>query len=370
MNMPKKIAVLGAGHGGCVTSADLTLYGNKVNLWESPKFESNLKAISNAGGIEIFGSAKTGFAKLQKTTTDIKEAIEDVDVIISTVVANAHRQIAEATAPYLTDEQCVMLWGKGGGSMIFRKAMQDKGSRAKVLLGETNSLPYGARRREGNRVEALSPLKSGTLLVGFPAKDTPRLIEVVHQLYPDRPQFFAPGENVLESMMCDYNAVTHPAVTLCNAGRIEFAKGEFPHWAEGYTPSVAKLEDALENERLALVRAMGLTGKSTERISSSFWLGPGGLLSTIKAPPNLEVRYITEDVPCGLVTFSSLGRQLGVETPVIDSLISVFSALAGRNLAGAEAGARTTEQLGLAGMNPGQMRQFATEGIADLKVHS
>jgi opine dehydrogenase len=322
--MVKKIAVLGAGHGGHAASADLSLYGSKVNLCEFPEYESNIEPIIKRGGVEIYGSANVGFGKLDKATTNIADALEeDVDVIISTVVANAHRKIAELCAPYLRDGQVVMLWGKGGGTLVFKKVMKDKNVKANILLGETNSLPYGARRRGPALVEVLSPLKKGTLLVGFPAKDTERFMNVVRELYPDRPDFFAAGESVLENIMYDLNAVTHPAVTLCNAGRIEFTKGDFPHWGEGFTQSVAKLEAALDEERLAIVKTLGLTGASTRPVRSTEWIGPGGLLSMIKAPPTLDIRYITEDTPCGLVTYSSLGDMLGVETPVIDALITI-----------------------------------------------
>lgn len=360
--MVEKIAVLGAGHGGHAASADLTLYGFKVNLWEFPRFKENIDPIIERGGIDIYGSARVGFAKLNRATTDIQEALEDVDVIIGAVIANAHRTIAELCAPHLRDGQTVMLWGKGGGTLVFSKVLRDLGVKKDILLGEANSFPYGCRRRGPAKVEVLSPLKKGTVLVGFPAKDTGRLMDIVHELYPDRPDFFVQGDNVLESMMYDLNAVTHPAVTLCNAGRIEFTKGNFPHWGEGFTASVARLEAALDEERLAVVKAMGLTGVSTNKVRSSYWLKPGGLLTTVKAPPTLEIRYITEDTPCGLVTFSSIGQMLGVETPVIDSLITVFSALLGRDFRKKEYGARTVEELGLVGMSPEQMREYVIEG--------
>jgi opine dehydrogenase len=38
-------------------------------------------------------------------------------------------------------------------------------------------------------------------------------------------------------------------------------------------------------------------------------------------------RYVTEDVPYGLVLYSILGKKVGVKTPVIDSLIELAGAV-------------------------------------------
>lgn len=358
--MTRKITVLGAGHGGHATSAELSLYGFDVNLWEFPEYKSNIEPIVQRGGIEIKGAGKVGFGKLHRVTTDISEALEkDVDIVISTVVANAHGRIAELCVPHLRDGQVFLFWGKGGGSLIFRRVMKDKKAKAQILLGECPSLPYGARRRGPALVEVLSPLKKGVPVVGFPKKDTEKVLSAVRDLYPDRPDMFVAGQSVLESIMLDYNGVTHPAVTLCNAGRIEGSKADWPHWGEGFTPSVARLEAAIDEERLALVKALGLTGAPTEPIRSKSWLGPGGLLTTVEAPRSLDVRYVTEDTPCALVTYASLGDMLKVPTPVIDSMITIFSSLLDRDFRSGEFGARTAEDLGLAGMTAKQIRDYA-----------
>ena len=83
MSEPQKIAVLGAGHGGYAMAADLTLAGYEVHLFNrSPE---PIEAIRKRGGIEITGDSVygEGFAKIKKATTDMKEAIEGVDVIMS-----------------------------------------------------------------------------------------------------------------------------------------------------------------------------------------------------------------------------------------------------------------------------------------------
>jgi opine dehydrogenase len=48
-------------------------------------------------------------------------------------------------------------------------------------------------------------------------------------------------------------------------------------------------------------------------------------------PDALKNRYITEDVPYSLVLASSIGDELGVDTSVIDSLITIVSTAADIN---------------------------------------
>jgi len=72
-------------------------------------------------------------------------------------------------------------------------------------------------------------------------------------------------------------------------------------------------------------------------------------------------KYVTEDVPCGLVAMSGLGDAVGVATPVIDGLIALSSAMLGRDLT---AEGRTLAALGLAGKNREQIVEAFEHGPA------
>jgi opine dehydrogenase len=64
------------------------------------------------------------------------------------------------------------------------------------------------------------------------------------------------------------------------------------------------------------------------------------------APTALDARYLTEDVPYGLVPIAELGRLAGIPTPVAQALTVLASAALGRNFAGE---GRTLERMGLHG---------------------
>ena len=50
-----------------------------------------------------------------------------------------------------------------------------------------------------------------------------------------------------------------------------------------------------------------------------------GVVASIIGPTSLGSRYMTEDLPYGLVPRSELGRLAGVPTPVIDGIVSIGS---------------------------------------------
>ena len=65
--------------------------------------------------------------------------------------------------------------------------------------------------------------------------------------------------------------------------------------------------------------------------------------SRAKGPVVVDSRYISEDVPQGLVMLESIGQHLGVATPVCTALIEIATAALGRDL---RAEGRTLETLG------------------------
>ena len=64
------------------------------------------------------------------------------------------------------------------------------------------------------------------------------------------------------------------------------------------------------------------------------------------APRRLDARYVTEDVPFGLVPLAELGRLAGVPTPIALGLAHVASAALGRDFF---AEGRTLARMGLEG---------------------
>jgi len=80
------------------------------------------------------------------------------------------------------------------------------------------------------------------------------------------------------------------------------------------------------------------------------------MLTALRAPGQVETRWLTEDIPFGLATWSLLGDRLGVETPVIDSLVTLASATLDRDF---RSETRGLESLGLTVLNDDALRAQA-----------
>ena len=181
--------------------------------------------------------------------------------------------------------------------------------------------------------------------------------------------------NVLETGFSNINAIMHPAGMLGNAGWIEKTGGDFLYYREGITPSIGAWIDALDGERLEIVRALGLTplrfvdifhgaGLTTTeaRDSGSAYqaIHESEPNFTIKSPPSLDHRYIKEDVGYGLVPMAEIGKLLGIETPVMDALITLASVALGIDF---RVEGLTLEKMGLAGVAPADLQRILTDGF-------
>jgi hypothetical protein len=111
--------VMGPSHG--YTRENLA--GLQVNLYELPEFERNLDPIQERGGIEISGVVRQGFARLNRMTTDIAGAVEDVEYILVATQALAHERLAELCAPFAHEGQAIILFPGSGGALVFGKTL-------------------------------------------------------------------------------------------------------------------------------------------------------------------------------------------------------------------------------------------------------
>jgi opine dehydrogenase len=84
-----------------------------------------------------------------------------------------------------------------------------------------------------------------------------------------------------------------------------------------------------------------------------------GTVANISGPSSMKDRYITEDVPYGLVTTAHIARMFHVETPVIDAIIELTSVV---NEADYRREGRSLEALGIAGLSKEKLLDLLQEG--------
>ena len=371
------IAVLGGGNGGHAVAANLSLAGFKVNFFELPQFAESFEKVLRTKEIQIQGISIDGVAKLNLATTDIQQALKDAEVIFVITPAFGHKAMAEISAPFVQDGQIIVLMPGSGGSLEFINIFKQKKVKREITFAESCTLPYGARLKGPGHVSVL--INAMILPTGvFPSKKTEEVIPKLKQFYP----MIIPAKDVLEAAINNPNPIVHPVATLLSATRIEHSKGEFYLYAEGMTPAVARTYESLNQERLSICKALGYKlhhwdnlefknfnlGETEEECryrilntSMDAAFGKDGIYAGIKmkGPEHLKDRYVTEDVPYGMVLLSTLGDLLGVPTPTHDAVIQLASVI---NRTDYWKTGRGMKQLGLSTLDKKGLKKFLLEG--------
>lgn len=346
---PKRIAVIGAGHGGYAMAADLTLAGYEVHFYGSRE-RGNLEPVIKRGGIELSGVSRKGFAKINRVTTEIAEAITGVKVIMIATQALGHETIAELCAPHLEDGQTIVLLPGNFGSVLFARILRERGVRKDIKIAETNAFPYASRRVIGEAKVAITQfLKLHT--AAFPAKDTMAVLDDVKELYPT---LFFPAKNVLEVALSNPNYF-HLPICIMSTAQIETSPGEFHPYSQGASPSVLRMIEAVWRERGAVLKRLGLNELFPFEWHKEFFTNLTPAQATLAGPTNMQHRMITEDCPYGLVPLASVGEMIGVPTPVTRALITLASEINGTDYF---TEGRNVEHLGISGLSIDQLNEF------------
>ena len=356
--------VAGAGNGGLSMAGHLGLMGFEVRLYN--RTDEHLNAVRWYGGVDLEGAVE-GFGPVRLATASIQAAVEGSDVIMIVTPSTAHFSLAVAMAPFLHDGQIVVLNpGRTGGALEFREVLKREEVKAKPVIVEAQTFIYASRMINRHRGHIFR-VKNGVPASALPSHMTPETLHVLNQAFPE----FTAGSNVLATSLENIGAVFHPALTLLNAGWIESTEGNFEYYLQGISPAVARVLQKIDDERLAVARALGI-----RTVSAREWLyltydSPGENLCAaikattgyagIKAPSTINHRYIWEDVPMSLVPLSSIGSMLGIPTPTIDMIISLAETM---NDTDYRAGGRTVGTLGIEGMSVEQIHRLVTEGDA------
>ncbi len=326
--METRFTVIGAGNGGKAMAAHLAIMGFEVTLYN--RTFDNIAAIHARGGITLESQDLTGpkgFGRLARVTSDMKVAIENCDIAMVVTPAYAHYDIACEAAPYLQNRHIVILHpGRTLGAIEFNQVLDEKGCTNGVIVAETQTFIY-ASRSDGPTQARIFRIKDAVPLAALPATETPKVLEMLAQAYPQ----FIDGGDVLQTGINNVGAIFHPTISIFNAGWIEATSGDFQFYLDGVTPTVARLMEVMDRERVTVASAVGIQAVTArewlkiaynavgENLYEAIHNQPG--YRGINAPPTLSHRYLTEDVPMSLVPIASLGNHYGVSVRGMESII-------------------------------------------------
>ena len=345
------VTIIGSGNGAFGFATWLTSRGYKVVLTDFKEFKGNLLALKKQGFIEVEGEIKGRFPVT--IADNIGEAVKAAKVVLVVMPAFAHQRLAREIADFVKPGTRVILNpGRTGGALEVYRIFQEKG--VNVPVAETRTLLFACRKRGPTSVR-IEGIKKVLDVAVMPACETSSFIDnTILKMFP----MYHIMPDVRSTDLNNMGAMLHPAITVLNACRIE-RREEFKFYYEGTSPSVGLLLERLDNERRSIAQAWEgvevLTIPEILNRSYSLTQGPidkmvqeNKIYSISDAPDSLNFRFITEDVPTGLVPLEIFGRMLGVHTPLITAIIEVSQALLGQDF---RLSGRNLKSMGLDGKN-------------------
>jgi opine dehydrogenase len=358
MTDAQRIAVLGAGPGGVSTAAVLAKRGLDVALYN--RTAETIAGITAAGGVETDGSLGDAFVPLPVVTTDPATALAERDVFLIAVPAYGQMAMLDSIIPFMRRGSAVVFLTGSGASLEAAPKLREKGldPNADVLLAETMSLPQSGRFLGPAKIRIRIP-SSKMRGAAFPGRRTSELMKRLDGIIG-----LFPRPSVLDPALNNPNFIIHPAPMLLNYAAVERAKGQLSIMNEGMTPAVLRCMDAVDAEKRAVEAAYGLEPVTIDDIyreigsSPDIYRKPG---EPFNMKDRIWPRYVLEDVPYGTVLISSLAALAGVATPICDGINHLLSVAEEKDF---NALGRTTERLGLTGMNIAQVGEYVATGKA------
>ena len=343
-----KIAVIGGGNGAYAAAADLTEKGHEVHLWRR-----NAEALGASKTVVLKDAQGERRVDIASVSPDIGKAVRGAELIFLPDPAFTQADNAKRLAPHLSDGQVVFLAPGTFGSW-----MMSQGVKADVAFAETGTLPW-LTRKHGPTTTAITARATRLPTGVYPARKSEWARKIIGRVFP-----VEPVEDALSAALMNAGPIIHPPLILMNAGPLE----HFERWdihKEGTQPSIRRVTDALDAERISVRVALGYAAPHFPladhyRSEGDEWMYGRRVHKKLTDSKDwhehivlTEHRYMREDVEHGLAFLVSVAEWAGVPCPVARGLLALGSAVVGKDL---RREGRTLESLGLAQLSKEQLK--------------
>lgn len=327
-----KVTIIGAGNGGSAMAADLSFKGHEVTIFKSSNKEHNEhfnKLKKENGAILLKDLGRDIRANIHKVTDSVYEAFcEEPEIIILFVRTNYHEDIIKRISPHLKNGQLILIEPGYLSTAYFLKHCKNN----ELTIAEAESSPLDCRITAPGEVKILFKNERNPIGI-YPANHKSRAETMLKAFNYN----FIMLDSVVEAALHNPNLIVHTIGAIMSIPRIEYTDGEYSMYREVFTPSIWNLVEKLDAEKMKILESLGL--KKMPYVEECKFRNSKDLGRDAKdvffdyarnnSPSGPEVsnsRFITEDVPEGLVLLESLGQLLNVKTPVCTALIEIASA--------------------------------------------
>lgn len=326
-----RVGIAGAGAIAFGNAALLLQNKHEAMLW-SP---STLRTSDLSKGQPLIASGAITGEFRPKVAADAKSLADFANVLLVALPAYGHKSIMDELAPFICEGQTVIISSHASLGALYLSQLLAEREISVPIVSWGTTITTG-RQPDYTHVQ-VNTVRSRIDICTIPESLTDSGLSTCQALFGDR---FTVREGLLAISLSNLNPQNHMGIALANMTRME--RGET--WGQGLnvTPNVGRLLEALDNERLAIAERLGLNVRTIfEHFHLSFHvpvasisamnqemhgLGNGGT-----GPATADSRYVTEDVPYGLVFTTKLGQLVGRPATLHKAGVDIFSAMYGRN---------------------------------------
>jgi len=350
------LAICGAGNAGhaLAVAASENFDGNIVWLTGSPEKAALLRdGVFSREGLTSTGVITGRAGKVRKISSNAADIIPDADIVIIAVPAFGHAPILQRIAPYMKADAIVGASPARGGFEFEATSMLSVAgaTRTRIIFG-LQTLPWSTRVQQPGKVCNFGARKASVLLGTMRSADALVLAPILSQIFGTS---VVPAPNFLNMTLGNPGQVIHPGLMYGLFGKWSgerFSKDGVPYFYRDTTDEAGAFIEELSADVCAVAKqiesksggSLDLSGvwpllkwlqhtyptqtEDTSTVATCFRTGP---LQARKAPakevapesfaPDFHYRYMTEDVPFGLVVTKGFAQLAGIGTPAIDAVL-------------------------------------------------
>ncbi|WP_312367797.1 NAD/NADP octopine/nopaline dehydrogenase family protein [Ensifer sp.] len=326
-----RVGIVGAGSIAFGTAVLVEQQGHQVKLW-SPSGERT-RALANGEALTAEGAIKGTFHP--GVATSAEDLVAGAEALVIALPAYGHKTVLDAIAPHITPQQIVIFSSHASfGALYLSRLLAARGVTVPIVAWGTTAV---SGRQLSPTTVNVNTIRKQVDLATVPSSESARGLSVCKDLFGDR---FLDRGSLMAIALSNLNPQNHMGIALGNMTRME--RGE--SWSQGQnvTPNVGRLLEDLDQERIAIASTLGLEVRNIfQHFHLSFHV-PMNSISQMNqemheagnggsGPTTADSRYVTEDVPFGLVMTAKIGRLAGHPAELHEAGIKIFSAMYGRD---------------------------------------
>lgn len=360
-----KVGIAGAGSIAFGNAVLLEQAGHRVMLW-SPSGERTAEL---ATGASLLAEGAIEGAFHPAVAESALELATWADVLLLALPAYGHKRVMDALAPHLRSEQTVLISSHASfGALYLSQLLSARGTSPSIVAWGTT---VTTGRQQDTRRVLINTVRTKVDIATIPSAASAKSLALSRRLFGDR---FVERDGLLAIALSNLNPQNHMGIALGNMTRME--RGEIWSQGQNVTPNVGRLLEALDQERLAIAESLGLSVRTIfEHFHFSFHVPVASISDMNQAmhavsrggtgPATADSRYVTEDVPYGLLPTVRLGKMTDRPMVLHQAGIDIFSAMYGIDFEGAN---DLLPALDLESFSLAQLKKLASEGFP-LKNH-